>query len=335
MKQRNIKSSILFTVLILFQITACKDQDDQDEPTGWRQIPGFEKQRVEVIHVLGSSIYVGGRDSIYVSTDNAKSWKTIVTGLPIPDYSYWLRSFGSLLVNDTTYLFAGTVLDGIYRSTDNGKSWQEANNGIGNGIEGYFVRALGSCDGVVYATVQVDMSIRLYYSTNRGQWWSVITNAPTEDFYGYACIGNRIFLATNWNGVVSTSDKGQSWTSTWNYETNTSDVGLFETQINAITTNGKDVFAVGDYSIHYSTDGGNYWNRISPDSIAPPGEIIAVMKDSTVMVGYFVSHNYGRTWSEEIEGLPLPSRIQTSAILGDKIYIGLNDGLWVNPSILK
>lgn len=327
MKQRNFKPSFLFAVLTLFLITACKESDDRDKPTGWRQIPGFELRDIVILQVLGSSIYMVDQDSIYVSTDDAKTWKTIVTGLPIQDYSHWLRSFGSLSVNDTMYLFAGTTLDGIYRSTDKGLSWQEANNGIG----GLTINALASCDGVVYAAIQDDNAIRkLYYSTNRGQSWSAVTNAPTNDFIGYVNLGNRIFLATYGNGVVSTSDKGQSWTSTY-----TSDVGLFETYMKAIMTNGKDIFAVGDYTIHYSTDGGNYWNRVSPDSIAP-AEFTGVMRDSTVMVGHFVSHNYGRTWSEEIEGLPLPSDIQTSAMLGNKIYIGLSyNGLWVNTSILR
>lgn len=332
MKLKNIKLLILFALVILFQIISCEKSDEEGE--GWTEIPGFKGRDIRIIHAFESSIYVAA-DSIYVSSDDAKTWKSISTGLPNLPY-WWVRSFGSLSVNDTTYLFVGTFVDGIYRSADKGLSWQTVYD-----KDSTFITALGSCEGVIYAAVSQHLNwyTKLCYSTDRGQNWIESAHIQQTVATDFVSLGHTVFISTEHRGVMISRDNGQTWTSTWNSETQTSDVGLFTERIDALTTNGKDIFAIGLNNIYYSTDGGYQWVTVVPESFSPTGND-AAMKDSTIIVYRYVSHNYGRTWLDVSEGLPHPNLlypyVSALTIFGNKVYFGLGtDGLWVNTSIIK
>ncbi|MBL7961352.1 hypothetical protein JNL27_14055, partial [bacterium] len=139
---------------------------------------------------------------------------------------------------------------------------------------------------------------KVYYSTDRGQSWIESTNAPAKAFGASVSIGNTIFFSTAWNGVMITRNKGMTWTCTYDPKTGKAEGEVYATWIESIAGNGKDVFIVGNAYTYYTMNLGYSWILVGGAQYTTPGGNHAVMKDSTLMVDYFVSHNYGRTWSE-------------------------------------
>ncbi len=73
----------------------------------------------------GNTIFAGGRNKIYRSTDNGNTFATINL-----NFSFSIVNIYSITAVGST-LFMATSYDGVYKSTDNGSNWIPANVGMG------------------------------------------------------------------------------------------------------------------------------------------------------------------------------------------------------------
>lgn len=87
----------------------------------------------------GTNIFVGTLDGIYVSTDDAKSWKTTNNGLTYKNVN--------AIVATGQNIFVATEDGGVFRSSDNGSTWSAINTGLPASTNG---RTLILSNGVLY-----------------------------------------------------------------------------------------------------------------------------------------------------------------------------------------
>ncbi|MCK9220955.1 MAG: hypothetical protein M0P47_13030, partial [Bacteroidales bacterium] len=141
------KFTIILTILFAATFTA-KAQ--------WIQGDGIYGGTVMALAVSEDYIYAGTNNSVFLSTNNAKSWsqtaldKTAVRSL--------------LTLGDN--LFAGTTGGGVYRSTDHGASWTQTSLGFGYYPYIYCLAAKGN---TIFAGTQNN---GVYYSTDNGTNWT-------------------------------------------------------------------------------------------------------------------------------------------------------------------
>jgi len=262
---------------------------------------------------MGKQLFVGTDYGVFVSTDQGMSWRPINRGLPSLSYSKESGKYGksfseddmkfitALAVSGDT-LFAGDKNFGVFRFDGKSQSWMEVNNGLLN------------------------------------------LNVNT-----FAVSGRKLFIGTE-AGVWVTTDNGESWKPA-NSGINTSGVGYI-----AVRDNRLLVGAFG--GVYASADNGNTWTPVK-DSIEPAAlqippewkrgslnkQVNCLAASNDVIIagtdgGIFRSIDRGQTWEEANQGLPngfrgsLAPSINTLAVIGAKIYAGVNDcGLFISDDL--
>jgi photosystem II stability/assembly factor-like uncharacterized protein len=105
----------------------------------------------------GTNIFVGTLDGVYISTDDAKSWKTTNSGLIY-------RNVNAIVATGQN-LFVATESGGVFRSSDNGSTWNAINTGLPISTNGRAlilsngVLFLGTSDGVIWKRDLSDLGI--------------------------------------------------------------------------------------------------------------------------------------------------------------------------------
>ena len=190
-----------------------------------------------IIKAIGNKLYVGYLfDGIWVSEDHGKSWKQIKS-LP-GDTPYFTI---------TTYrntIFVGTYGQGLFRSDDDGQTWKEFNAGLRNAyIDDIYVyrnTVLAGTDDGIYrlaadgssweeltnyaATIKGGMNYFarvgpiLYASTwgrgiavsyDNGETWAKLNvGLNTVRFYGFALLGDDLFVGSLGNGLFRLRNAG-------------------------------------------------------------------------------------------------------------------------------
>jgi len=163
----------------------------------------------------GVAGYVGrsdqtGKVGVFSRQAGAESWNHVIS------------EFESHVVHvhpvDPNVVFAGTS-DGVYRSTDRGKSFQRANFPDHRQIWSFLVDSTNP--NLVYAG---GSPISMYRSEDCGETWRTLPDPgmPDRAVMPFACRVMRlaqhptqpgtIFAALEVNGVMRTTDGGESWT---------------------------------------------------------------------------------------------------------------------------
>ncbi|MFA7418438.1 MAG: T9SS type A sorting domain-containing protein [Melioribacteraceae bacterium] len=105
----------------------------------------------------GTNIFVGTLDGVYISTDDAKSWKTTNSGLTYKNVN--------AIVATGQNLFVATEDGGVFRSSDNGSTWNTINTGLPTNTNGRTLILsngalfLGTSEGVVWKRDLSDLGI--------------------------------------------------------------------------------------------------------------------------------------------------------------------------------
>jgi outer membrane protein OmpA-like peptidoglycan-associated protein/photosystem II stability/assembly factor-like uncharacterized protein len=196
------------------------------------------------ILLLEKTTIVGSLDSILISKDNQKTWRTTYRDTR----SWFIKSL--IAIGDT--IFAGTS-GGILRSTDGGETWLPANNGFRYPLE---VWALVVNNGVVFAAT-VD---GVYQSSNNGDTWQPTSNR--ENTHSLVVVNGTLYAGAI-GAILRSVDNGATWRISHN--------GLPNLNTWCVAVIGKTIFAGTSQGIYIGEESQTFG---TPSKTATSGERI-------------------------------------------------------------
>ena len=259
--------------------------------------PHFTDLRISKIFKKDRTIFLGGFDGLFKSTDGGKVWTQMET--------LSAKSVNDLALspeyhNDST-LAISTYNGGIYITTDKGTSWEVINRGL-NELHLWdivFSPNFGS-DNTVFTI----SNFGIYKSTNKGEEWEI--NRLGDHYYGIRSNIKRLyyklylkkmfgipralkpkipfptviaispdfasdgtmFLGTRYQGILKSTDGGKNWNNIWDLNwsrTRNRVVGwiaslVISPNFSFDRTLYAEVYGVGIYK---TVDGGETWQSVN------------------------------------------------------------------------
>jgi len=200
----------------------------------WTEI-GLPGTYVQALAILGTNLFAGTNDGVFITTDNGISWSEINNGLTN-------RGILTLTVSGTN-LFAGTS-DGVYFTANNGISWNKVVTGLTNT---FVLTLVGSGTNLFAGT----FGSGVFLTTNGGTNWSTVnTGIENTMVRALADSGAKLFAGTS-EGIFITINNGTSWSAV--------STGLINTNVKTLLISGADLFA--------GTWGDGVWRRPILDMI--------------------------------------------------------------------
>lgn len=253
-----------------------------DYGTSWSPIalvPGLASPLAIVVAVspVGATVFAGtAGHGVYRSTDNGASWSQINAGLTD-------SSLASLAVSpDGKTLIAGTFAGAFYY---NGTRWTQA------GLTDFEVNSLlvFPHESIFAATLG-----GIFHTTDIGESWNKADSTMIRTTGGTVSLaadpdGPTIAAGTG-TGVFLTTNDGANWTHI-GYGGDYNEV--------AFSSDGKNLYALGQYSISHFVRSGSGWIVSSPISDDNSYDVIAVARGDTLFAGtggYGVYRYNGTSW---------------------------------------
>ncbi len=270
---------------------------------------------------VGSVLYAGGYAGLYASTDNGLTWTAQNSGFQginppdVPD----IQS----IVNNGTYLYAGTWWTGIYRSADNGLTWTTVNNGLGTIPQinsATFGNLTASGSDVFAGTTQKGV----YRLLNNGTTWTrEIAGLPSSgNIAARALLVNDIYVYMCTNYGIYRSEK--SGAINWVLQ-NITPSGLL---CNNFFRSGPDIFSSTINGVYISPDNTASWtpacngmSGLIPLSITSAGGTDLFVSTSGGAGQYYRSSNFGETWE-------IGTNFGTAFLFNNYIYISQYTGVY-------
>jgi photosystem II stability/assembly factor-like uncharacterized protein len=229
-----------------------------------------------------SRLFVGGHGGVAVSTDQAKTWRTIGT-LNGADAMGWAFTDEAILVGGHP---------GLFVSTDDGRTFAQENEGL----PATDIHALGAGEGIIYAA---SPQAGVFASTDGGDSWQMRTRGAGQTFMGPLLVDPRDaqrLLAPDMQagGIAESTDGGRTWRSLG---------GMPGAMWLTWDANDTDhVIASGAGQAVETTDGGATWRQIEVPTGAlalemdpASGRLYAAVHEGTEAV-VWVSTDGGATW---------------------------------------
>ena len=184
------------------------------------------------------------RGTIFQSKDNGETWDRLNINVGI----------GTIAVNSTDHLFAGSIGLGLYRSVNNGVSWQHLTNGLHDTLWANTL-AINDSDHIFLGTAEnVWRRGSIFRSTDNGTSWVEVNNGlPTNTVTSIKVdIEGNLFAATLGSGVFRSFNNGDLWEESNN--------GLSDENIYTITSNSSGSIYIGTSTGYFvSSDKGDSW----------------------------------------------------------------------------
>ena len=266
-------------------------------------------QRVYCLLNLGTILFAGTYQGLYISADSGQTWTVTKNGLSITTVRAMVEKDGnifaaggildggvcvstdsgkswtdakdglpntsvsSLAVNGR-HLYAGTFAYGVFISEDNGAHWHAINKGLPSTIGD--VTYLAGDKNYMVACVNSDTD-GVYLSRDNGSMWSNISQGLPPDHADFTSLlihNNKIFVSADGDsgGVFTTSNYGQTWKK----------LRLDDRSISILARSGSVLIEGGFGGIRSSTDNGATWfladNGLYPQGL-PDINSILVLRD--------------------------------------------------------
>ena len=209
---------------------------------------------------------------------------------------FWFSGASAINIHDNSIYVSAYTNDwevNIFKSTDQGNNWESCINGLPNENITSFASGM---DIITTMTNSGNISL----SSDAGISW-IPLNLPSTTRATYITVdsSNDIYLGTQSNGIMSSTDLGK----TWNQKNN----GLAVSYIGNIVVNKNYVFANGSGNTSlFSRNKGDDW-IINCNTGSTPSRLL--LKDGNLFIkdilcGLFRSTNLGDSWEPAMWGLP-------------------------------
>ena len=210
------------------------------------------------------TLFAGGYDTIYKSTDNGRTWHAGQAAFPpgsfpppLPAAAIAVSGVTAAIVVDPlnpNNVYAGRQPGGVVRSTDSGQTWTLANAGLG---ASEYVTSL-AVDPFQPSNLLLATFNGLFRSTDGAGTWAQVS-LPVAG-YPVRVLFDPLARGTAWlqdNGaLLKSTDGGQTWTT----KSNNSLATLFAID----PTNSNVLYGNVPGGLARSTDAGNTWQVIGP-----------------------------------------------------------------------
>ncbi|MGC8858928.1 MAG: T9SS type A sorting domain-containing protein [Ignavibacteria bacterium] len=254
-----------------------------DDGITWSSINnGLSNLTVLTLIATDSALLAGtyGGGVFKTSAINPSSWNTINTGL----------NGGGLYINKLYKDF----LSNIYAATYNGvytyynNQWLRISNGLGSSWV-YSITSSGVNN--LYAGT----ASGVYYSTNSGANWILVSALPSQVCYSLLTVGTSIYAAVGSSGVYVSNNSGNNWTL----------VGLSGQSVRDLKYY-NNVLIAGTWGngIFISTDqGANWTNRVEGLNFTYKNVYALWVQNSNLFAGFYAQSVWKRPFSELISGI--------------------------------
>jgi photosystem II stability/assembly factor-like uncharacterized protein len=290
---------------------------------------GPQASSVNVIATAASApttLYAGAHNGVFRSSDGAQTWTHPALG--VRDVGVYPLAVDPT-ASSTIYAAVGRI---VMKTTDGGAHWAESNTGLSAELPEIYRLAVDPVSpSIVYAVQGTPFSGHtvIYKSTDGGAHWAppsglvlypgdlrALVIAPSQP--------STLFIGTNSQGVVKSTDGAASWARANNGLTA---VGPYVSALAVDPTTAETVYAATSPTgqpdtpakIFKSTDGAAHWRQI-PIALPANTEITSLVVDpatpSTIYASYadygdqggvLKSSDGGETWVAASEGLPTAS----------------------------
>jgi hypothetical protein len=295
--------------------------------------------------VFATSYYEG----IFRSGDDGASWTKVNRGLP--DGFYSSLCLGSIGLGSAT-LFAACN-GSAFTSINDGANWTAL--GSLNGIDPQFgVNSIFSFGADLYAILfrrQSSNEYTMSKSSDNGATWTPMTPVipMVSGFLSFIGISNNsggatIFLGTNGDGVLRSTNDGASWTPVNTGLSETAKNNLWCFGVNRQAADSASIFVGTDDGLFISRDNGDHWTqsnggmlgqvRVSSLYVYPNNSGTTTIFIGPILFGdggksgVFYSVDNGASWKEMNSGL-FDYNVSCMNVHGNYLFAGTeNYGVW-------
>lgn len=335
----------------------------EDNGVSWKKVTHGLPERTEVncFNKSGNYLYAGlnGYAVIRNSLTLNNEWiildkginELYITGITFPDNNTYLVStygrgilkttdagitwieatgikgsyMGKFLQSKDGDIYIGTELD-VYRSTDQGSSWVNLSSPGSNN----FRRKLYETDKGIFCLAGGS----IYKTTNKGNTWSTVFSSTNYNFSCFTISYNGKGFAGNNKYVYRSFDYGLSWHIVYN------DFNIDYFTDAMIDSQGY-VYICGVNDMVRSTDGGTVWKSVTSGMTnkhlsrmftnAKAELFCYVQYQNNIPAELYHSTHYEVKWAK-ITGTLSDLIVSEVAFLGDKIFVGTDQGLYINDN---
>ena len=216
-----------------------------DEGDHWFASSTGLQPYVSSLCTVGQKLYAATNLGVFLSTDNASSWREITTT--------WDFKYINAIASDGSYFYASSQRDGVFVTSDDGVHWSSLNDGIPlskSQLVNYDVVCLTCVGTDIYAGV---LGAGIFLLRGGDTTWTLL-GGPTYYMDAIVVNGGSIFAATRTVGVMRSNDKGSTW--------KTVNKGLPSLTVNSLLVVGSQLYAgVYESGVFRTLDNGDTWSQ--------------------------------------------------------------------------
>jgi photosystem II stability/assembly factor-like uncharacterized protein len=303
-----------------------------DSGATWSELPGMDGQSVRALAQAPSNSHIlvaGTISGVYRTEDSGLHWKEIS-----PPGSGEIHEVQSIAIDptDPDTIYAGTW-HLPWKTTDGGRHWFNIKKGIITDSDVFSILIDPQLPTVLYASA----CSGIYRSDNGGLLFRKVQGIPTtarrtrsikEDPQNR----NVVYAGTT-EGLYKTLNGGKSWTRLTSPFVVINDILIdpANPQRVLMATDQNGVLASNDGGKSFEPSNSGFSERIVSSVLVDrlhPGTLYAGVVNGKSFGGVFVSHDDGRTWTQQSNGLDGRDVFALAESSNGTVYAGTNDGLF-------
>ena len=302
-----------------------------DAGRDWASMPDMAGQSVRALTQAPSNpeVYVAGTlKGVYRSIDGGKHWTEIS-----PAGSTEIHEIESVAIDpyDTNTIYAGTW-HLPWKTTDGGAHWTSIKEGLIDDSDIFSIIIDPKAPTVVYASA----CSGIYKSDTAGKLFRKVQGIPSTARRTRVLMQDptdlKIVYAGTTEGLYKTTDAGQNWARLTGPDVIINDVYVdpADNQHVLLATSRSGVLASSDGGKTFNGSNQGFSQRLVQTLLIDqkqPQTLYAGVLNDKIYGGVFVSHDDGKTWQQQADGLSGRDVFALAQSADGTVYAGTNNGL--------